>query len=244
MSARLQVLLAAVCFGTTGTAQALGPAASPVGVGAARIVVGGAILVLIARSLRAALPRRGRDGSSGHRGRRLRLPTQLSSPAVNLTGVAVGTVVAIGAGPAAAGAARADRQRRAGSPAAGRSRRRAPRRRRPARRRAAARPSPRPGSRSSIIAGLGYATCTRLSKRLIAAGTRPSRRDGGRVRRRGRAAPPGPRDRRPGFAHERGRRSPSLFTSASSRPRSRTSCSPRPAVADAARPRRSSSPSR
>src|SRR3954467_6533956 len=101
MSARLQVLLAAVCFGTTGTAQALGPAASPVAVGAARIVVGGALLAAIARALRVRLPRAG--------GTVLAIAVgvcvyQLSFfAAVNLPGVAVGTVVAIGTGPAAAG---------------------------------------------------------------------------------------------------------------------------------------------
>jgi drug/metabolite transporter, DME family len=101
MSARLQVLLAAVCFGTTGTAQALGPSASPVAVGAARIVVGGVLLVLIARAMRVRLPRAG--------GTVLAIAIgvciyQLSFfAAVKLTGVAVGTVVAIGTGPAAAG---------------------------------------------------------------------------------------------------------------------------------------------
>src|SRR3954454_15176092 len=43
--ARLQVLLAAMCFGTTGTAQALGPDASSVTVGAARIAVGALLLL-------------------------------------------------------------------------------------------------------------------------------------------------------------------------------------------------------
>src|SRR3954464_11598718 len=101
MRARLQVLLAAVCFGTTGTAQALGPAASPVAVGAARIIVGGALLVAIARALRVRLPRAG--------GTVLAIAVgvciyQLSFfAAVKLTGVAVGTVVAIGTGPPAAG---------------------------------------------------------------------------------------------------------------------------------------------
>jgi drug/metabolite transporter, DME family len=48
-TARLQVLLAALCFATTGTAQALGPDdTDPVGVGAARILVGGALLVAVA----------------------------------------------------------------------------------------------------------------------------------------------------------------------------------------------------
>ncbi len=101
MSARLQVLLAAVCFGTTGTAQAVGPGAAPVAVGAARIVFGGLLLVLVARILRVRLPRLGAP--------LIGMATavavyQLSFfAAVRLTGVAVGTVVAIGTGPAAAG---------------------------------------------------------------------------------------------------------------------------------------------
>jgi DME family drug/metabolite transporter len=42
---RLWVLLSALCFGTTGTAQALGPdAATPATVGAARILVGAVLL--------------------------------------------------------------------------------------------------------------------------------------------------------------------------------------------------------
>src|SRR3954454_19646243 len=49
MGARLQVLAAAVLFGTTGTAQALGAGGvSPLSVGAARIVVGGAALGCLA----------------------------------------------------------------------------------------------------------------------------------------------------------------------------------------------------
>ena len=45
---RLAVLLAATLWGTTGTARALGPdGASPTAVGAARLVVGGACLVLV-----------------------------------------------------------------------------------------------------------------------------------------------------------------------------------------------------
>src|SRR6476661_6087394 len=48
--ARLQVLLAALCFGTTGTAQALGPGGiDPAAVGAARIACGAALLVVFAR---------------------------------------------------------------------------------------------------------------------------------------------------------------------------------------------------
>ena len=102
MPARLQVLLAAICFGTTGTAQAVGPAASPVAVGAARIVFGGLLLALVARGLRVRLPRVGAPLI----GMALAVAVyQLSFfAAIRLTGVAVGTVVAIGTGPAAAGA--------------------------------------------------------------------------------------------------------------------------------------------
>lgn len=100
---RLQVLLASLCFGTTGTAQALGPAGlSPAGVGAARILVGGALLVLVALL------------SSGLRGLP-RVPLILGALAVASyqlaffaavadTGVAVGTIIALGSGPAFAGA--------------------------------------------------------------------------------------------------------------------------------------------
>src|SRR5215212_8871110 len=50
---RLYVLLAALCFGTTGTAQALGPdGIDPVVVGAARIACGGALLVIFALAVR------------------------------------------------------------------------------------------------------------------------------------------------------------------------------------------------
>jgi drug/metabolite transporter, DME family len=102
MPARLQVLLAALCFGTTGTAQAVGPGAAPVAVGAARIVLGGLLLVLVARAMRVRLPRLGASlvGMAA-----AVAVYQLSFfAAVRLTGVAVGTVVAIGTGPAAAGA--------------------------------------------------------------------------------------------------------------------------------------------
>jgi drug/metabolite transporter, DME family len=102
MPARVQVLLAAICFGTTGTAQAVGPGASPVAVGAARIVLGGLLLALVARVLRVRLPRLGAPLI----GMAVAVAVyQLSFfAAVRLTGVAVGTVVAIGTGPAAAGA--------------------------------------------------------------------------------------------------------------------------------------------
>jgi drug/metabolite transporter, DME family len=102
MRARMQVLLAAVCFGTTGTAQALGPSASPVAVGAARIVLGGSLLAAIA----AAMGVRRARPSVTVLGIAVAVAVyQLAFFAgVALTGVAIGTVVAIGTGPAAAGA--------------------------------------------------------------------------------------------------------------------------------------------
>ena len=52
-----EVLVAAVMFGTTGTARALGAAsASPLGVGAARLAIGGAVLIAIARRAGQRIP--------------------------------------------------------------------------------------------------------------------------------------------------------------------------------------------
>src|SRR4051812_13462976 len=98
---RLMVLLAAVCFGTTGTAQALGPdGLAPTSIGAARILVGGALLLLVGGRMVHRLPRRplliAATAVAGY---------QVSFfAAVADTGVAVGTIVAIGSGPALAGA--------------------------------------------------------------------------------------------------------------------------------------------
>src|SRR4051812_43515799 len=99
MPARLQVLLAATCFGTTGTAQAIGPGGSPVAVGAARIVFGGLLLVLVARGLGVRMP----SISRGLIGMACAVALyQLSFfAAVRLTGVAVGTGGALGTRPAA-----------------------------------------------------------------------------------------------------------------------------------------------
>ncbi len=113
--ARLDVLLAAVCFGTTGTAQALGPdGASPVAVGAGRVAVGAAALLLVA-ALSAAGARAGEDGL--HRLRHVARRRAVWAGglgvagyqltfflAVHLTGVAVGTVVALGSAPVVTGA--------------------------------------------------------------------------------------------------------------------------------------------
>jgi DME family drug/metabolite transporter len=104
------VLAAAVLFGTAGTAQALGPdATTPLGVGATRIVVGTSVLWLaIAVSgpsltdVRANLRRHWRLMTIGGVGVAVYTPFFLI--AVDRTGVAVGTIVAVGAGPFFAGA--------------------------------------------------------------------------------------------------------------------------------------------
>ncbi len=110
LGARLSILFvvaAGILFGTAGTAQALGPAAtSPIGVGVLRIQVG-AVALLVAMPL------------LGHDPRRLpglwRSPAMLVSAvsaalyqpfffaAVSETGVALGTLVAVGSAPILAG---------------------------------------------------------------------------------------------------------------------------------------------
>ncbi|MBD7917868.1 EamA family transporter [Cellulomonas sp. Sa3CUA2] len=133
MPAILAVLLAAVCFGTTGTAQALGPPADPVALGAARIAVGGIALALVAAFVARARPDatgtgshsraggwgRGVAGShsrAGGWGRARAWGVGLGAlgvlayqPAFFLgtarNGVAVGTVVALGSAPVLTGLA-------------------------------------------------------------------------------------------------------------------------------------------
>jgi DME family drug/metabolite transporter len=103
-AARAQVLLAALCFATTGTAQALGPSGTtPVGVGAARILVGGAILVLVALARRPRVRPRwaARPVAAAVAG--VAVYQLAFFAAVADTGVAVGTIVALGSAPTLAG---------------------------------------------------------------------------------------------------------------------------------------------
>jgi DME family drug/metabolite transporter len=102
---RLQVLLASVCFGTTGTAQALGrDGIDPAGVGAARIAVGGALLVLVALAARRR-PARWAAGPVLAGAIGVAVYQLAFFAAVADTGVAVGTIVALGSAPTLAGAA-------------------------------------------------------------------------------------------------------------------------------------------
>jgi drug/metabolite transporter, DME family len=106
-TAALQVLAAAVLFGTTGTAQALGPTGTtPLGVGATRLLIGGVALL-------AVLPLLGVRPSDAMR--LWRSPIALLAgvctalyqvcffAAVRDAGVALGTLVTIGSGPIFAG---------------------------------------------------------------------------------------------------------------------------------------------
>jgi drug/metabolite transporter, DME family len=113
----LLVLAAAVLWGTTGTAQALAPdGATPLGVGAVRLGLGGAGLVAVAAARARAgvgLPWGGGRGSRGG-GRAWWWRAAVGAVcvaayqpaffgAVDRTGVAAGTIVAIGSAPLLAG---------------------------------------------------------------------------------------------------------------------------------------------
>lgn len=102
-----QVVAAAVLFGTTGTAQALGPGGTtPLGVGAVRLLVGGLALLLVLPWLGGQLTRAVALWRS---------PVGLAAAvctglyqvcffaAVQRAGVALGTLVTIGSGPLFAG---------------------------------------------------------------------------------------------------------------------------------------------
>ena len=100
------VLLSAVLFGTTGTAQALGPdGTDPLTVGAARIAIAALALLLFAAATRALV-----TGVRWSKGNAAAAALGVAGyqlcffAAVDSTGVALGTVVALGSGPAFAGA--------------------------------------------------------------------------------------------------------------------------------------------
>ena len=122
MRSVLLVLAAAVCFGTTGTAQAIGPDADPLSLGAARILIGGGALAAVALALQLAGRRDDATGTSvaptsggiaprvrpvlavlvGAAGVLAYQPAFFAGTSTN--GVAVGTVVALGSAPVLTGA--------------------------------------------------------------------------------------------------------------------------------------------
>lgn len=109
------MLLAALCFATTGTAQALADVdASPLSIGAARILIGGGILGVVALATRPRMPRTeppvaavtGRAPTwviiaIGAAGVLAYQPTFFAGTRLN--GVAVGTVIALGSAPIVTG---------------------------------------------------------------------------------------------------------------------------------------------
>jgi DME family drug/metabolite transporter len=104
----LAVLLGASLWGTTGTAAHFAPAgASSTSIGAARIVLGGAVLLLIALRTRSSRSELGRllRGSTAQRAILALAAVSVGGyqlcffSAVRETGVAIGTVVAIGSAP-------------------------------------------------------------------------------------------------------------------------------------------------
>ena len=101
----LLIVLAAALWGTTGTAQALGPAGSdPIAVGVARLVVAAPALALIARFGRGATESGWRAwGPTALAGVAMAAYQPLFFTAVAETGVALGTVVTIGSAPLLAG---------------------------------------------------------------------------------------------------------------------------------------------
>jgi DME family drug/metabolite transporter len=101
---RVQVLLASLCFGTTGTAQALGPdGASPLTVGAARVALGAGLLLLAVRLARRGAASRMAPAALAVGGLGVAGYQLCFFAAVHDTGVAVGTVAALGSAPAFAG---------------------------------------------------------------------------------------------------------------------------------------------
>ena len=120
MRSRYLVVLAAVCFATTGTAQQLGPdSSSPLGVAAIRFFIGSLVLFIIA-FLR---PSRRRTVERAPLAARVWIATAFGQAlygaaffsAVRSTGVAVGTVVALGSAPLITGTILAALSRKAPS---------------------------------------------------------------------------------------------------------------------------------
>ena len=102
------VLAAAALWGTTGTAQVFGGADAPAAVGAARLAVGGGVLVLVALlthgpAALAACLRRPLLGWTALAAVAAAVYQGAFFTAVASTGVATGTVVALGVAPVATG---------------------------------------------------------------------------------------------------------------------------------------------
>ncbi len=97
------LIFAGICFGSTGTAQALGPKlASPLAVGSVRLIIGAALLYLFHQlTSKTKSPLSRVDLWLGAIGVALYQITFFS--AVKSTGVAIGTITALGSAPALTG---------------------------------------------------------------------------------------------------------------------------------------------
>ena len=118
MRSRHLVVLAAVCFATTGTAQQLGPdSSSPLGVAAIRFFIGSIVLFLLS----SVRPKRHLVSDRQPLATWVWVATAFGQAlygaaffsAVRFTGVAVGTVVALGSAPLITGAINAVSSRKA-----------------------------------------------------------------------------------------------------------------------------------
>lgn len=99
------VLLAALLWGTTGTARALAPSdAAPLAVGAVRIAIGGTLLVIIALVRGGLIGPRWPLGAAAVAATAVAIYQLAFFEGVARVGVAVGTILAIGSAPAFAGA--------------------------------------------------------------------------------------------------------------------------------------------
>ncbi|WP_242346817.1 DMT family transporter [Anaeromyxobacter terrae] len=113
LGAALAVVSAAALFGTTGTAQALGPGGTtPLGVGAVRLAIGAAVLAAVALADRRARRPRWRSHAAALAiGGVAVAAYQLAWFAgLRRTGVTLGTIVGIGSGPVFAGLFHVTRQ--------------------------------------------------------------------------------------------------------------------------------------
>ncbi len=100
----LLVLLAAILWGTTGTAQTFAPEnAHPIAVGTIRLIIGGFVLLLIVMSLKQLSLKNWPFKLTIFASLCMAAYQPLFFSAVNMTGVAVGTVVGIGSAPILSG---------------------------------------------------------------------------------------------------------------------------------------------
>lgn len=100
----LFILLAAILWGTTGTTQALAPeTAHPIAIGATRLAVGGMFLVLIVLLIGQFDFKHWPIKTTVLASLSMALYQPLFFSAVSITGVAIGTVVAIGSAPILSG---------------------------------------------------------------------------------------------------------------------------------------------